>query len=187
MTNKILIKTPYDKNTHVQFYFFHITHKSTFIYVLPFISLLLLLLLTTGDNKDNGTAYITFAITALIFIPLYIWITIRQNIKRDSSSRENQIEIINITKDKITRYIEGEEGKQIISWNNIDTIYERENCFYIYTSNEHGFVARKSDFVEGDLETFRYFCNKYLSPNKKGKVPFKQIRKIKKELKNANK
>ena len=186
MFNKIVCKTPYDKDTHVQFYFFHITHKSTFIYVLPFISLLLLLLVT-GDNKDNGTVYIAFAASAFIFIPLYIWITIRQNIKKDSTTRANQVEIINITKEKITRYTEGEEGKQIISWNNIEMIYERVNCFYIYTSPDHGFVVPKADFIESDIETFRFFCNKYLRPNKKGKVPFKQVRKIKKELKNATK
>jgi len=185
--NKIIVKSPYDKDTHVQFYLFHITHKSSMIYMFPLIGLLILFLLTTGDNKDNITMYITFATFAIIFVPFYIWITIRSNVKRDSKTRVDSIETIEMTKEKITRTDDKINGKDILSWSQIMTVYERVGCFYFYTSNEHGFIVKKDDIVEGDVETIRGYCKKLLRPDKKGKVPFKQVRKIKKGLKNDNK
>ena len=175
--NKIIVKSPYDKDTHVQFYLFHITHKSSMIYLFPLIGLLIIFLLTTGDNKNNIPVYIAFATFALIFIPFYIWLTIRSNVKRDSKTRVDSTETIEITKEKITRTDDKNSGKDILSWQQIMTVYERVGCFYFYTSNEHGFIVKKSDIIEGNVDLIRGYCKKLLTPNKKGKVPFKQVRK----------
>ena len=129
----------------------------------------------SSGNDDNITMYGALGAFIIVIVPLYMWLTVRTNVKRDGKTRAGSCETIEMTKEKITRFDDKNSGKETISWSQLMTVYERGNCFYFYTSNEHGFIVEKKSIVEGDVETIRSFCKKLLTPNKKGKVPFKLV------------
>ena len=117
--NKIKFVSGYNKKTHEDFYLFHLLHKSTFIYILPIISLILLCMVLTEQTKDNQTLYIIFIVFGILFLPFYLFYTIKSNVRKDKDKREGLIETVEITKEKIVRSNEknGEAtGKETISW-----------------------------------------------------------------------
>ena len=189
-SNKVIYKTEYNKGYHKDFYLFHMTHKSSFIYIMPLLMLLLLMLMMNNkENGDNIFTYIAFALSILIFIPLYLFFAVNNNVKRDSKNRTDCIETIEISKEKILRFEskkQEQKGKEIISWQQLLVVHEQKNYFFFYTSNEHGFLIAKELLSNEEIKIIRDFCIKYLKKDQKGNVPFKQTRTIKRMIKNEN-
>lgn len=191
-TNKIIYKSEYNKGYHKDFYLFHMTHKSSFIYIMPLLMLLLLMLMINNNNNketDNIYTYIAFAVSIFIFIPIYLFFAVNSNVRRDSKNRSDCTETIEISKEKILRSESKnneQKGKEVISWQQLLVVHEQLHYFYFYKSNEQGFLVAKELLTKEEINTIRDFCTKYLKKDQKGKIPFKQTRKIKRMIKNEN-
>lgn len=181
---RILARVKYNVKAHKDFYLFHLTHKSSFIYLMPILMLFMLLLMM--NNGGGLGTFIGFIIFTALLMGSYLFFSVNMNVKRDYKERKNTVETIEITKDNITRVEERDgvvTGRDIIGWYQIMNAYEVKKYFYIYTSNDRGFIIQKNEFIEGTSEQMRDYLQKYLKPSPKGKIPFKQSRSIKKEIK----
>jgi len=183
---RVLAKIDYNVKAHKDFYLFHITHKSSFIYLMPILMILMMIFMLNGNN--NVFTYIIYISFCVLIMTGYIWLSVNMNVKRDYKTRKNTSETIEISKDNIYReeLTDGEvTGKDIIGWYQIFNVYEVKKYFYIYTSNDRGFMVPKDFIIEGTVEQIRDYMTKYLKPNQKGKVPFKQSKAIKREIKHG--
>jgi hypothetical protein len=108
-------------------------------------------------------------------VPTFTFGRINAIIRENRKQRGERIEIIEITKAKIVRFIEGLEGKAVLGWEHFESVYELKNCFYLYIDKDRGLIVKKDDIVEGSPEILRKLAQNNLKPNRRGKVKFKKL------------
>lgn len=183
--DRVVVKSKYNKKYHYKFYLFHLFRKSSFIYFVAIAGILSLYLAITNTLSTESTTAskaTSWAFVVIIFttIPFFSIGRIRGIIKRVEKDRKDGYEVLEFTKNKITRVIDYVDGKSIVGWDIFESVYEFEDYYLMYVDSDKGLVVIKSDIIEGDTETFEKLAKKYMKPNKKGKVNFKKMYKEKK-------
>ena len=107
--------------------------------------------------------------------------------RRDYKRRNGQIEVVEFSKEKVSRQEITKGGKMVINWVNISKVVEVNDAFYIFLGNDEAFTVAKSGLTEGTVEQTRNLMKTYLKPDNKGKLPLsikdKEYLKAQKELK----
>lgn len=178
--DKVVVKSKYNKKYHYKFYSFHLLRKSASIYLFLIAGVLSIYLAITNTISPEATSTsiaTSWAFAVLIFfsVPFFTFGKIKGIIKRNELERKDNHEVIEITKFKITRFIENVEGKAVLGWEHFESIYEFEDYFLMYIDKDRGLVIVKEDIVEGSPEVFEKLARNNLKPDKKGKVNFKKM------------
>ncbi len=176
--SKVVVASKYDKTQHKKFYTFHMFKRSFSIYFVMAIAAfaIYIAIKQTIANKDNQTSLAVvwaLALATVFITPALMFIKVHSACKKEAQERKDSEEILEFTKDKVTRRIKG-ESNIAIGWYNIEAIYEVKDAFYIYLQDDMGLVAKKDCIVEGNIETLRKLAQNNLKPSKKGKIPFKK-------------
>ncbi|HEY8395514.1 MAG TPA: YcxB family protein [Bacilli bacterium] len=174
---KVLIKNKFDRKLYIRFLYFNLFKKSASVYFFILAAILSLYLAITVTNNPDATVasktiYWIFSIFLLSSLPAFTIGRIGATVKNLQKERGEKLEIIEITKPKIVRFIEGVQGKAVLGWEYFDSIYEFEDYVYMYIDRDQGLVFKKESIVEGDIETFRKLAMKNLRPGKKGKIRY---------------
>lgn len=182
--DKVIIKSKYNEKLHKRFYKFHMFRKSASIYFFllsAVLSVYLAVANTINPEATPTTIAISwgFSVILLAALPAFTLGKIRGIVKHSMKDRGSTLEILEFTKFKITRFIEGFEGKLILGWEDFESVYELEDCFYFYIDREQGIVVLKDDIVEGNVDILRKLITNNLKPNPKGKIKFKKMYKEK--------
>lgn len=182
--DKVIIKSKYNKKYHYKFYTFHMLRKSASIYFFIIAAILSIYLAVTNTlssdlSPTNKATSWAFVILIFISIPFFTIGKIRGIVKKSEKDRQDNYEIIEFTKFKITRIIENVEGKSVLGWEHFESVYEFEEFFLMYIDKERGLVITKADMIEGNPKLFEKLVLNNLKPNKKGKVSFKKMYKEK--------
>ena len=107
---------------------------------------------------------------------------------KDKKKRGNQIELYEISKEKITRGVEGMSKKYVVNWMTISSVVKTNEAFYFFTTEEEAFIIAKSGLMEGTFESLRHMIYTYMPMNKKGVSEFIiKDKEVKKELKKKKK
>jgi hypothetical protein len=107
-----------------------------------------------------------------ISVPFFTIAKYHTAASRNARERKDSFEIIEITKYKITRFIEGVDGKIVLGWERFDSIYEYDNHFFLYLDKETGMFFSKDTITEGDAAALRKLAINNLKPGKKGKSKY---------------
>ena len=175
--DKVLIKSKYNKKYHYKFYSFHMLRKSASVYLFLIAGLLSIYLAITNtlSAEVSSTSKATswgFVILIFFSIPFFSIGKIRGILKRSEKIREGNYEIIEMTKYKITRFIENIDSKVVLGWEDFESVYEFKDYYLMYIAKERGLVIPKEDIVEGSPEIFEKLARNNLKPNKKGKINY---------------
>ena len=108
-----------------------------------------------------------------------MFLRIKKTIKEETDKRKDSIEVVEVTKDLIVRRIQNVPGREVIGWDQIESIYENKEYIYIYTKNNTGFLIIKEDIIEGNLEGFRKLAKNQMPKTRRGKVKYKVLYKEK--------
>jgi len=180
--DKVLVKSQYKEKIHRRFYYFHMFRKSFSVYLLIIAIGLSIYFAVNATINFQGeesmtNLYIAWGFSALVIgmIPAFTIGRINSIIRYNRKERGDRLEIIDITKAKIVRFVDGIEGKVILGWEDFESVYETKDCFYMYIDKERGLVIDKNDIVEGSPEMLRKLAQNNLKPNRKGKVKFKKM------------
>lgn len=179
--DRVVVKSKYDEKMHRKFFLFHMFRKSFSVYFL-FVAMILAFYLAIRTSWNAAAmkainVYIAwgFAMLVLGMVPTFTFGRINAIIRENRKQRGERIEIIEITKAKIVRFIEGLEGKAVLGWEHFESVYELKNCFYLYIDKDRGLIVKKDDIVEGSPEILRKLAQNNLKPNRRGKVKFKKL------------
>ena len=182
MADKIVSRTKYLRKEHRRFYMFHLFHRSSSIYLI--IGLVIILFGFTLYNvyKQQNVVFslIMFGITCAIF-PYLIISKINNVVKQETPERVRSTDIIEVTKHKISRANDVISGKAVIGWNELDCVCEDDEFIYLYTSDNSGLFIKKADIVEGDIESFRKIALDNIGRDKKGNPRYKRYGNVRKE------
>jgi len=178
--DKVVIKSKYNEKFHSGFYKFHMFRKSASIYffLLALAFSIYLAVQTSLDPKsDPNEILISWGLTILLLgaIPIFTFGKVRAIVRQTKKDRGDNIEIIEITKYKIVRKIEGDSGKIVLGWEDFESVYEVEKCFYMYIDKDRGLVIPKEDIIDGNVEVLRKLVTNNLKPNRKGKSKYKKM------------
>lgn len=178
--DRVISKTKYDRKDHINYYKFHLIHrsKSTYFYIVVMLFLLGWTLYNTINFKDIEklqNLILSWAITVftIMLVPLMLIFQINSIVKRESKERLDSIDIITVTKSKIEKNSSHEQGKVVIGWKQVAAVYESKDYIYIYTDPQQGIFIKKEDIVEGDVELFRKIARSNMNQNRRGKVNYK--------------
>lgn len=177
--NQIVTKTDYNKDAHRSLYYYTMFTKSTSFY---FVLVLLLGIggfvlynaITSGE-KENLITSIIMVVMVVLITPVMMISRVNSNIKKDEEKRKNINETIIINKEKISRKLDGSESV-VISWKQVESVYEREKYFFFYLNGDQSLIVEKSKFVEGDKDVLVRLIEKYGPKNKKGKSVLKRLK-----------
>ncbi|NLD25905.1 MAG: YcxB family protein [Acholeplasmataceae bacterium] len=174
--DKVLIKTKYDAKLFERFYYFNLFRKSASIYFFILAGALsIYLAIVNTQNPDatpmNTVIAWTFSAIILASLPAFTFGRIKATVRKTLKERGDTLEIIEITKPKIVRMIEGSK-KIILGWEHFDSVYEYKDYIFMFIDRDRGLVFSKDSIVEGDIETFRKLAKNYLKPNKRGKIRY---------------
>lgn len=179
---RIVSKTPYNRNDHKKYYKFHMFHRSKSFYffivvMLFFVGWTIYNTIIIQDVKDLKSLILSWALTIFtaFLVPLMIVYQVNSIVKRESKERLESIDIITVTKDKIQKNNSSSEGKVVIGWKQVESIYENKEFIYIYTGPQQGIFIKKADIIEGDVETFRKIAKDNMRKNSRGKVKYRII------------
>lgn len=184
--DRVIVKSKYNKKYHYKFYSFHMLRKSASVYLFLIAGILSIYMVVVNTlnpevtSTNRATAW-AFFILIFISLPFFTIGKIRGIVKRNEKDRKGNYEIIEITKYKITRFIENVEGKAVVGWENFESVYELEDIYLMYVDKDRGLVIPKADIVEGSPAIFEKLVKNNLKPDKKGKVKFKKVYKEKKK------
>ncbi|MCK9470377.1 MAG: YcxB family protein [Bacilli bacterium] len=178
--DKVIIKSKYNKKYHYKFYSFHMFRKSASIYLFLIAGILSIYLVVSNSfnpevSSTNRATSWAFFVLIFLSLPFFTIGKIRGIVNRNAKDRKDNYEVIEITKYKITRFIENIEGKAVIGWENFESVYELKEFYLMYVDKDRGLVIPKADMVEGSPEIFEKLVKNNLKPNKKGKVNFKKV------------
>jgi hypothetical protein len=112
-------------------------------------------------------------------IPVFLLGKIFQVIKQNKKERGESLELMEFTKAKIVRRIEGQEGKAVLGWEQFESAYEMLDCFYFYIDKDRGLVIVKADITEGSVALLRKLIQQNFPKNKKGKAKYSKMYKDK--------
>ena len=175
---KNVYKNEFDKRISVNFFRYYMLRNSFFMYFFTVFGLLALFMLVSGSFKnDEGTStyYLMWivAIMGIVFVPMYTFVNIHMAARRDYKRRGGTIEVVEITKEKITRMETTKGGKMVINWVNISKVVEVNEAFYIFLGQDEAFTVAKKGLQEGSVESTRNLMKTYLKPDNKGRLPLK--------------
>lgn len=175
---KNVYKNEFDKRVSVNFFRYYMLRNSFFMYFFTVFGLLALFMLVSGSFKnDEGTStyYLMWivAIMGIVFVPMYTFVNIHMAARRDYKRRGGTIEVVEITKEKITRMETTKGGKMVINWVNISKVVEVNEAFYIFLGQDEAFTVAKKGLQEGSVESTRNLMKTYLKPDNKGRLPLK--------------
>ena len=173
-----IYKNEFDKKVSLNFYRYYMLRNSFFMYFFTVFGLVALFMLLNGSFKqDEGTTtyYLmwTVAMMGIIFVPMYTFLNIRMSARRDYKRRNGTIEVVEITKEKVTRSEITKGGKMVINWVNIAKVVEVNDAFYIFLGSDEAFTIAKAGLEEGSIESTRNLMKTYLKPDNKGHIPLK--------------
>lgn len=185
--DKFISKSKYSKESHKDFYLFHLFNKTSTIYFFIILNIFLLAYASyftvkyvKADVPIVSIILIWVIVLATIIITFFQMTgRIKKSIRRESEARGDSYEIIEITKAVITRRIEGIPGREVIGWEEIESIYESEKYIFIYTHSDQGFLIIKEDIIEGNVDGLRSLAQNNMTKNRKGKVKYKMTYKEK--------
>ena len=189
---KCIYKNEFDKKISLGFYRYYMLRNSFFMYFFTVFGLVALFMLVSGGfkNEENTSTYFlmwTIAILGIVFVPTYTFLNIHMSAHRDYKRRNGQIEVVEFSKEKVSRQEITKGGKMVINWVNISKVVEVNEAFYIFLGNDEAFTVSKSGLTEGTVEQTRNLMKTYLKPDNKGKLPLtikdKEYLKAQKELK----
>lgn len=192
-TTRVTFRNEYDIKISRKFYRYFNLRRSYLMYFIMAMGALclVLLLFNTVNIKENQFQFIMFlsiAMIGLVFMPFYTFINIMTSASKDKKKRGNQIELYEISKEKITRGVEGFNKKFVVNWMTISSVVETSEAFYFFTTEEEAFIIAKSGLQEGTFESLRHMIYTYMPKNKKGVVEFIiKDKEVKKELKEKKK
>lgn len=192
-TTRVTFRNEYDIKISRKFYRYFNLRRSYLMYFIMAMGALclVLLLFNTVNIKENQFQFIMFlsiAMIGLVFMPFYTFINIMTSASKDKKKRGNQIELYEISKEKITRGVEGLNKKFVVNWMTISSVVETSEAFYFFTTEEEAFIIAKSGLQEGTFESLRHMIYTYMPKNKKGVVEFIiKDKEVKKELKEKKK
>lgn len=174
--DKVLIKTKYDAKLFEKFYYFNLFRKSASIYFFILAGALSIYLAIVNTNNPDATpmnTVIAWTFSAIILgsLPAFTFGRIKATVRKTAKERGDTLEIVEISKPKITRTIEGSK-KIVLGWENFDSVYEFKDYIFMYIDRDRGLVFSKESFAEGDIETFRKLAMNNLKPSKKGKIRY---------------
>lgn len=175
--DKVFIKSKFNRKLYTRFFYFNLFQKSASIYffiLAALLSLYLAINVTLNPDADQTsiTIYWLFSIFLLSGLPAFTFGRINATVNKLEKERGESLEIIEISKPKIVRFIEGVQGKVVLGWERFDSIYEYKDYIYMYIDRDQGLIFSKDGIVEGDIETFRKLAMNNLRPGKKGKVRY---------------
>ena len=191
---KVVFKNEFDKKISLGFFRYYMLRNSFFMYFFTVFGLVALFMLVSGGFKktESDSTYFlmwTIAILGIVFVPTYTFLNIHMSAKRDYKRRNGTIEVVEFTKEKVTRLETTQGGKMIINWVNISKIVEVNNAFYIFLGNDDAFTIAKAGLKEGTIELTRNLMKTYLKADNKGRIPLqikdKAYLQEQKELKKA--
>ncbi|HPN60802.1 MAG TPA: YcxB family protein [Bacilli bacterium] len=182
--DKVVVKSKYKPQFHKKFYYFHMFRKgaTVYFYLLAGAFALYLAIQNTLDDAATVTNLMiswSFAVLIFLMIPVFLFGRVFQIVKQIKKERGESLEILEFTKAKIVRIIEGQENKVVLGWENFESAYEMKDCFFFYIDKEHGLVIVKDDITEGGVELFRKLINQNFPKNKKGQPNFRKMYKEK--------
>lgn len=173
---KVVARSTYNKKAHYDYYIFHTIHRSSQMFLLLFVLIFVFVFAIINTVSAEDLFNILFSwglfLFTLIFTPVLVLGRMRKLINEESLKREGTMETIEVTKAKVTRKNDLLEGKDILGWHQIDSIYETKDYIYIYVNKEQGFILIKSDIIEGSANIFKKLAQNNMKPNKKGKVKY---------------
>lgn len=174
---KVFIKSKFNRKLYTKFFYFNLLQKSVSIYfffLAALLSLYLAINVTVNPDADNTstTIYWLFALFLLSGLPAFTYGRISATVKKIEKELGDKLEIIEISKPKIVRFVEGVQGKVVLGWENFDSVYEYKDYIFMYIDRDRGLVFTKDSILDGDLETFRKLAMNNLRPGKKGKVRY---------------
>src|SRR5690554_3718586 len=119
--DKVIIKSKYNKKYHYKFYSFHMFRKSASIYLFLIAGILSIYLVVSNSfnpevSSTNRATSWAFFVLIFLSLPFFTIGKIRGIVNRNAKDRKDNYEVIEITKYKITRFIENIEGKAVIGW-----------------------------------------------------------------------
>ena len=175
---KNVYKNQFDKKISLGFYRYYMLRNSFFMYFFTVFGLLALFMLVNGAMKseeNTSTYYLMWviAILGIVFVPMYTFLNIHMSAARDTKRRKDTVELVEISKEKITRQELTKGGKMVINWVNISKIVEVNDAFYIFLGNDEAFTVAKIGLQEGSIESTRNLMKTYLKADNKGRIPLK--------------
>ena len=175
---KNIYRNEFDKKVSLNFFRYYMLRNSFFMYFFTVFGLLALFMLINGafKNEEKTSTYFlmwTVAIMGIVFVPMYTFFNIRMSARRDYKRRNGTIEVVEISKEKITRMETTKGGKMVINWVNITRVVEVNEAFYIFLGTDEAFTVAKKGLEEGSIELTRNLMKTYLKPDNKGRVPLK--------------
>lgn len=180
--DKIVSRTKYNRGEHKKFYSFHLFHRTTTLYFMLVLLVLLGALTVSNMIKNENVIFslIMFGITCGM-IPFLVVNKVNEVVKQETPERVRSTDTIEVTKHKITRANDVLTGKAVLGWDNIDAVCENDEYIYIYTADSTGLFIKKADIIEGDVESFRKIALDNLVPGKRGKSRYKRYGNVGKE------
>lgn len=190
--NRVIFKNNFDIKVSRGFYRYYTLRHSTFMYFLVLMGLVSVLYITLGqvDMSNTFQAIVIYSVAAvgIVFMPTYTLASILSSANRDRKKRGGQVEIYEVTKDKIERKVEGVPGRNVCSWGSLESVVEANNAYYFFTNEQEAFTIGKAGLMEGSLDLMRHLIKNHLPADKKGKVRFIiKDREYKKELRENKK
>ena len=175
---KNIYRNEFDKKVSLNFFRYYMLRNSFFMYFFTVFGLLALFMLINGafKNEEKTSTYFlmwTVAIMGIVFVPMYTFFNIRMSARRDYKRRNGTIEVVEISKEKITRMETTKGGKMVINWVNITKVVEVNEAFYIFLGTDEAFTVAKKGLEEGSIESTRNLMKTYLKADNKGRVPLK--------------
>lgn len=175
---KNVYRNEFDKKVSLNFFRYYMLRNSFFMYFFTVFGLLALFMLINGafKNEEKTSTYFlmwTVAIMGIVFVPMYTFFNIRMSARRDYKRRNGTIEVVEISKEKITRMETTKGGKMVINWVNITKVVEVNEAFYIFLGTDEAFTVAKKGLEEGSIESTRNLMKTYLKADNKGRVPLK--------------
>ena len=173
---KVVYKNEFDKKVSLNFFRYYMLRNSFFMYFFTVFGLVALFVLVSGGfkNEETGSTYYlmwTVAILGIVFVPMYTFLNIHMSASRDNKRRSGTVEVVEFTKEKVTRLETTKGGKMIINWVNISKIVEVNEAFYIFLGNDEAFTVAKRGLQEGTVEQTRNLMKTYLKADNKGRIP----------------
>lgn len=178
--DKVLYISQFDKKIYKYYYKFHMFRKSKTIYFSLLLGALVLYLAinaTITAKEFNSSLVIIWTIAAftILMVPFLMFSRMKNDVRKDAEVRGTTKEIIEITKAKIERKIEGNPQKLVWGWNQLDYIYEAKICFMFYVDEYRAIVIAKDKLTEEDITILRKLISNNAPKTKKGKTKFKKI------------
>lgn len=174
--NRIIFKNKFNMKVSRSFYRYYTLKHSMFMYFLMIMGLVSVLFIALGavDTSNQFQTILIYSVAGIgiIFMPTYTFASIMSSASRDRKKRGAQVEVYQISKEKIERHIDGAPGRYVVSWASLESIVETDIAFFFFTLEQEAFTIPKEGLIDGSLDDLRHLIRTYLPPQKNGKVKY---------------